>query len=29
VLGHTKGDMVEVAAPSGSIKLQIVSIKAA
>jgi transcription elongation factor GreA len=29
VLGHTKGDVVEVAAPSGPIKLQIVSIKAA
>ena len=29
VLGHKKGDVVEVAAPSGSIKLQIVSIKAA
>ena len=29
VLGHKKGEVVEVAAPSGSIKLQIVSIKAA
>jgi transcription elongation factor GreA len=29
VLGHKKGDVVEVAAPSGTIKLQIVSIKAA
>ena len=29
VLGHKKGDVVEVAAPSGAIKLQIVSIKAA
>src|SRR5436305_13624872 len=29
VLGHKKGDVVEVAAPSGSIKLQIMSIKAA
>jgi transcription elongation factor GreA len=29
VLGHKKGDVVEVAAPAGSIKLQIVSIKAA
>ncbi|MDX6535201.1 MAG: transcription elongation factor GreA [Gaiellales bacterium] len=29
VLGHKKGDVVDVAAPSGSIKLQIVSIKAA
>src|SRR5919202_4585570 len=27
VLGHKKGDVVEVAAPSGAIKLQIVSIK--
>src|SRR5215471_8977115 len=29
LLGHKKGDVVEVAAPSGSIKLQIMSIKAA
>jgi transcription elongation factor GreA len=29
VLGHKKGEVVEVAARSGSIKLQIVSIKAA
>jgi len=29
VLGHKKGDVVEVAAPSGPIKLQIMSIKAA
>ncbi len=29
VLGHKKGDVVEVAAPAGTIKLQIVSIKAA
>jgi transcription elongation factor GreA len=29
VLGHKKGDVVEVAAPAGPIKLQIVSIKAA
>jgi transcription elongation factor GreA len=29
VLGHKKGDVVDVAAPSGSIKLQIMSIKAA
>jgi transcription elongation factor GreA len=29
VLGHKKGEVVEVAAPSGAIKLQIVSIKAA
>ena len=29
VLGHKKGDVVEVAAPAGSIKLQIMSIKAA
>jgi transcription elongation factor GreA len=29
VLGHKKGDVVEVAAPSGAIKLQIMSIKAA
>jgi transcription elongation factor GreA len=29
VLGHKKGDVVEVAAPSGMIKLQIMSIKAA
>ncbi len=29
VLGHKKGDVVEVAAPSGPIKLQIVGIKAA
>jgi len=29
VLGHKKGDVVEVAAPSGTIKLQIMSIKAA
>jgi transcription elongation factor GreA len=29
VLGHKKGDVVEVAAPAGPIKLQIMSIKAA
>jgi len=29
VLGHKKGEVVEVAAPAGSIKLKIVSIKAA
>ncbi len=29
VIGHTKGEVVEVAAPAGSIKLKIVSIKAA
>ena len=29
VLGHKKGEIVEVAAPSGAIKIQIVSIKAA
>jgi transcription elongation factor GreA len=29
VLGHKKGDVVEVVAPAGSIKLQIMSIKAA
>jgi transcription elongation factor GreA len=29
VLGHKKGDVVEVAAPAGPIKLQIVGIKAA
>ena len=29
IMGHKKGDVVEVAAPSGSIKLQIMSIKAA
>jgi len=29
VIGHKKGEVVEVAAPAGSIKLKIVSIKAA
>ena len=29
VLGHKKGEVVEVAAPAGSIKLKIISIKAA
>jgi len=29
VLGHKKGETVEVAAPAGAIKLKIMSIKAA
>jgi len=29
VLGHKKGETVEVAAPAGAIKLKIISIKAA